>query len=143
MRPTFLNPLRGIVCLATSKEKIAHRETPWPILRNVLVMFFERQRPHAIRATIEVDVTDTLAQISALQRETRIALPFHVFAVYCIAQAISANPEFNTYRRRDKLITFDDVDILSPLDKRLPGGTRIPVGHIVRGASSSARRSSA
>lgn len=136
MQPTFLNPLRGIARLATTKEKVAHREAPWPILRNVLVMFFERQRPHAIRATIEVDVTETLARISALQRETRIALPFHVFAVYCFSRGISANPEFNTYRHRDTLVTFEDVDILSPLDKRLPGGIRIPVGHIVRGAQS-------
>ncbi|HTO63588.1 MAG TPA: 2-oxo acid dehydrogenase subunit E2 [Bradyrhizobium sp.] len=134
MHPTFLKQLRGIARVATPKEKIAHREAPWPILRNVLVMFFERQRPHVIRATIEVDVTETLARISALQRETRIALPFHVFAVFCFARGISANPEFNTYRRRDKLITFQDVDILSPLDKRLPGGIRIPVGYIVRGA---------
>jgi hypothetical protein len=134
LQPTSLDPLRGIVRLATTNGKVAHREAPWPILRNVLVMFFERQRPHAIRATIEVDVTETLARIRTLQRETRIALPFHVFAVYCFARGIGANPEFNTFRRRDKLITFEDVDILSPLDKRLPDGVRIPVGHIVRGA---------
>jgi hypothetical protein len=136
LQPTLLKPLRGTADHATANGKVAYREAQWPLLRNVLVMFFERQRPHAIRATIEVDVTETLGRIRALQRQTRLALPFHVFAVYCFARGISAHPQFNTYRRRDKLITFEDVDILSPLDKRLPDGVRIPVGHIVRGAQS-------
>jgi pyruvate/2-oxoglutarate dehydrogenase complex dihydrolipoamide acyltransferase (E2) component len=97
-------------------------------------MFFEQQRPHAIRGTIEIDVTDTLARIRFVERETRIALPFHVFAVHCVAQCVSENPGFNTYRRGDKLMTLADVDVYSALDKRLPNGVRIPVGHIVRGA---------
>jgi hypothetical protein len=114
--------------------KAPFRETPWPRLRNVLLMFFERQRPHAIRGTIEIDVTETLKRIRALERETRIALPFHAFATHCVAQGVNEFPLFNTYRRGDSLIAFDDVDILSPLDKRLPDGVRIPVGHILRGA---------
>jgi hypothetical protein len=131
---SLLNLWRGLAPLARVGVAAPHREAPWPILRNVLVMFFERKRPHPIAATLEVDVTQTLARIRAAQRETRIALPFHVFAVHCFARGIGANLEFNTYRRGDKLITFEDVDVLSPLDKRLPNGVRIPVGHIVRGA---------
>lgn len=117
-------------------EKPLFRKTPWPRLRNVLLMFFERQRPHAIRGTVEIDITETLRRIRALERETRIALPFHAFATHCVAQAVKEYPLFNTYRRGDSLIAFDDVDILSPLDKRLPDGARIPVGHILRGAQS-------
>lgn len=130
MRWKWLNLLRA----PGRDEKTPFRKTPWPKLRNVLLMFFERQRPHAIRGTIEVDVTETLKRIRALERETRIALPFHAFATHCVAQGVKEYPLFNTYRRGDSLIAFDDVDILSPLDKRLPDGARIPVGYILRGA---------
>jgi pyruvate/2-oxoglutarate dehydrogenase complex dihydrolipoamide acyltransferase (E2) component len=112
------------------------REAPWPILRNTLVMFFDQQRAHAIRGIVEVDVTDSLARLAAIRRELRIAVPFHAFAVHCVAQAVREHPALNTYRRGDRLITFEDVDILSPLDKRLPSGVRLPVGHITRAAQS-------
>ena len=129
-----LEGLRRFRGAAGGNENTPFRETPWPKLRNVLLMFFERQRPHAIRGTIEIDVTDALKRIRTLERETRIALPFHAFAAHCVAQGVKEYPLCNTYRRGDSLIAFDDVDILSPLDKRLPNGIRIPVGHILRGA---------
>jgi len=128
--PKFLHTLIGL----SERTTAPATEAPWPYLRNVLLMFFERQRPHAIRAMVEVDVTDSLARIRAIERELRIALPFHAFAVFCVSRAVDEHRTFNTYRRGDALVTFDDIDILSPLDKRLPQGVRIPVGHIVRGA---------
>jgi hypothetical protein len=129
LRWTWLKPLRR-----GADDRVPHTESPWPPLRNVLLMFFERQRPHAIRAMVEADVTEALLRIRTLERETRIALPFHAFAVHCVAQAVRDYPLLNSYRRGDGLIAFADVDVLSPLDKRLPNGVRIPVGHIVRGA---------
>jgi hypothetical protein len=41
-----------------------------------------------------------------------------------------------SYRRGNKLIRFDDIDVLTPIEKRLPHGVRIPVGYIVRAAQS-------
>jgi pyruvate/2-oxoglutarate dehydrogenase complex dihydrolipoamide acyltransferase (E2) component len=87
-----------------------------------------------MHGTAEVDVTDSLAAIRRIEKELRIAVSFHAFAVYCVVQAAMQHPLMHTYRYGKKLITFEDIDLLSPIDKRLPGGLRIPVGHIIRAA---------
>ena len=79
-------------------------------------------------------MTDALAAIRRLERELRIAVSLHAFILYCFVQAAREHPVAQTYRHKKKLITFEDIDLLTPIDKRLPNGVRIPVGHIVRAA---------
>lgn len=110
------------------------RETAWPEVRNALLAFFWQSRPHVMNGTTEVDVTESLAAIRRIEKELRIAVSFHAFAVYCVVQAAMQCPLMHTYRYGKKLITFEDIDLLSPIDKRLAGGVRIPVGHIIRAA---------
>ena len=110
------------------------REAAWPEIRNALLAFLWQGRPHVMHGTTEVDVTDSLAAIRRIEKELRIAVSFHAFAVYCVVQAAMQHPLMHTYRYGKKLITFEDIDLLSPIDKRLPGGVRIPVGHIIRAA---------
>lgn len=110
------------------------RERAWPEIRNALLAFLWQGRPHVMHGTTEVDVTDTLATVRRIEKDLRIAVSFHAFAVYCVVQAAMQHPLMHTYRFGRKLITFEDIDLLSPIDKRLPGGVRIPVGHIIRAA---------
>jgi pyruvate/2-oxoglutarate dehydrogenase complex dihydrolipoamide acyltransferase (E2) component len=112
------------------------QESPWPEIRNALLTFFWQSRPHVIHGSTEIDVTDTLASIRRIERELRIAVSFHAFVVYCVVQAAMQHPVMHTYRYGKKLLTFEDIDLLSPIDKRLPSGVRIPVGHIIRSAQS-------
>jgi pyruvate/2-oxoglutarate dehydrogenase complex dihydrolipoamide acyltransferase (E2) component len=116
------------------KRKPAAREAAWPEIRDALMTFFWQGRPHVIHGTTEVDVTDSLATIRQIEKELRIGVSFHAFAVYCVVQAAMQNPVMHTYRHGRKLLTFEDIDVLSPMDKRLRGGVRIPVAHILRGA---------
>jgi pyruvate/2-oxoglutarate dehydrogenase complex dihydrolipoamide acyltransferase (E2) component len=116
------------------KLQPAVRETPWPEIRNALVAFLWQRRSRLLRGTTEVDVTDSLASIRRIERELRIAISFHAFVVYCVVQAAMRHPVMHTYRYGRKLVTFEDIDIFSPIDRRLPGGVRIPVGHIIRAA---------
>ncbi len=110
------------------------QEACWPEIRNALIAFFWQSRPHVIHGTTEVDVTDSLAAIRRIEKDLRIAISFHAFVVYCAVQAAMQHPVMHTYRHGKKLLTFEDIDILSPIDKRLPAGVRIPVGHIIRAA---------
>ncbi len=112
----------------------AHTEKPWPVIRNALVSLLDQSRPHAIYGLGEVDVTDALAAIRRIEKELRTAVSFHAFILHCMARAIREHPIAQTYRYGKKLITFDDIDVMTPIDKRLPSGVRIPVGHIVRAA---------
>ncbi len=67
-------------------------------------VFSSGSAPHAIRASIEIDVTDALARIRAYRTRVAHRSPlFHVFAVYCVSRAVDAQPAFNTYRRGDRL----------------------------------------
>lgn len=116
------------------KPKPVVRESSWPEIRNALLTFFWQSRPNVINGTTEVDVTDSLAALRRTEKELRIAVSFHAFVVYCVVQAAMQHPVMHTYRFGKKLLTFEDIDILSPIDKRLPSGVRIPVGHIIRAA---------
>ena len=105
------------------------------MIRNALVSLLDQSRPHAIYGLGEVDVTDgRWPAIRRIEKELRAAVSFHAFILYCMTRAIGRHPVARTYRRGKKLITFEDIDVLTPLDKRLPSGVRIPVGHIVRSA---------
>jgi hypothetical protein len=117
-----------------SAETPSYTEKPWPVIRNALVTLLDQARPHAIYGLGEVDVTDALSAIRRIEKQLRVAVSLHAFILYSMAQAIREHPVAQTYRHKNKLITFDDIDVMTPLDKRLPSGVRIPVGHIVRGA---------
>jgi pyruvate/2-oxoglutarate dehydrogenase complex dihydrolipoamide acyltransferase (E2) component len=117
-----------------SSGRVAFTQTDWPQIRNALKAFLDHKRPNVINAAVEVDVTDGLAAIRRIEHELRVAVSFHAWVTWCVVQAAVAHPIVHTYRHGNKLITFDDIDILSPIDKRLPSGVRIPVGHIIRGA---------
>ena len=94
----------------------------------------DQSRPHAIYGLGEADVTEALAAIRHPERQLRVAVSLHAFIVYCFVQAAREQPVAQTYRHKNKLITFEDIDLLTPIDKRLPNGVRLPVGHIVRAA---------
>ncbi len=111
-----------------------YRQTEWPVIRNALTTFLDMQRPHMVQGFGEVDITEPLAAIRRRERELRVAISFHAFALYCMVQAAMQNPTVVTYRQGRKLITFEDIDVLTPVDKKLPSGVRIPVAHIVRAA---------
>lgn len=115
-------------------EKPAYTEKPWPQIRNALVSLLDQSRPHTIYGLGEADVTEALAAIHRIERQLRIAVSLHAFIVYCFVQAAREHPIAQTYRHGKKLITFEDIDLMTPIDKRLPSGVRIPVGHMIRAA---------
>jgi pyruvate/2-oxoglutarate dehydrogenase complex dihydrolipoamide acyltransferase (E2) component len=112
----------------------SYRMRPWPKLRDALVTFLEAHRPHTIYAFTEADVTDALLAIERLRRDSRIAVSFHAYVLHCLAQAAHAHPEVLAYRMGRRIVTFDDVDIGTAIDRRQPDGTRFPVAYVLRGA---------
>lgn len=107
---------------------------PWPIVRNALISVLNQHRPHTVYGFGEIDVTNALALISRYRRELRIAVSFHAFVAYCLAQAARQHPVMHTYRRGRSLIRFDDIDVGTAIDRRLPGGIRLAVGYTIRAA---------
>lgn len=112
----------------------AYREKPWPVLRNALIAYLNIRRPNSVQGFIEMDVTDALLAIHRVQRELRIAVSFHAYMLHCLVRALILHPGMVSYRRGNKLINFEDIDVLTPIEKRFANGLRIPTGYIVRGA---------
>ncbi len=112
----------------------AHRVTPWPTMRNAVVSVLRQQRPHTVYGFGEADVTEALIAIRRLQRELRVAVSFHAFVIHCLARAAAEHPAILTFRAGSRLITFGDADVATVIDKRFPGGVRVPAVYTVRAA---------
>lgn len=117
-----------------NKPGPAYRESPWPLLRNALVSYLDSSRPHLVQGVVEMDVTEALEAIWRIQHELQLAVSFHAFLVHSLVQAAMHHPAVVTYRRGNKLLTFEDIDVLNPIEKRLANGLRIPIAYILRAA---------
>lgn len=81
----------------------------------------------------EADITLAWERIIELRRSLRIAVSPHAYVLYCVARVLNEFPELNSYRRGRRLITFDDVDIGTTVERRLPGtGHRYAAGFVMR-----------
>ena len=114
-------------------EPVRYRERPWPPIRNAVESVLEQHRPHTVYGFGEVDVTEPLEEIARLRREERLAVSFHAFAIHALARAAAENPGVLTYRRGRKLVTFEDADVATTIEKRIQG-VRIPAVHTFRAA---------
>jgi pyruvate/2-oxoglutarate dehydrogenase complex dihydrolipoamide acyltransferase (E2) component len=112
-----------------------YSEVRWPPLRNAIVSLMENVRPNVMGASMEIDITDARTAIRNLQKDLKLALSLHAFLIYCLSRACMRVPETRTYRwGRHKLMIFEDVNVATPIEKRLAGGLRIPVTYVVRNA---------
>lgn len=111
-----------------------YREAPWPVLRNLVEGVLVRHRPHTFYGVMEVDVTEAMNRIAMLRRVHRIVVTLHSYALYCLSRAAVEHPGVLTYRRGNRLITFEDADIATAIDRVFPDGTRMPAIHTVRAA---------
>ena len=114
-------------------EPVRYRERPWPPIRNAVESVLEQHRPHTVYGFGEVDVTEPLEEIARLRREERLAVSFHAFAIHALARAAAENPGVLTYRRGRKLLTFEDADVATTIEKHIHG-VRIPAVHTIRAA---------
>ncbi|QJW83786.1 hypothetical protein HK414_06535 [Ramlibacter terrae] len=118
------------------RETVRYREEAWPQLRNLVEGVLRQHRPFTSWGFGEADVTDALAAIRDAQRRLRCAVSFHAFVLHCLARAASDNPGVLTYRRGNRLVTFEDVDVATAIDKRFANGVRLPAVYTVREAQS-------
>lgn len=107
---------------------------PWPAIRNAVIGTLNLHRPYTVYGFGEVDVTEAMARIARYRRELRIAVSFHAFVAYCLAQAAQKHPMLHTFRHGKNLIRFDDIDVSTAIDRRMPNGMQMAVGYTFRGA---------
>ncbi|HEY8358205.1 MAG TPA: 2-oxo acid dehydrogenase subunit E2 [Ramlibacter sp.] len=118
---------------AATKDPV-YQARPWPVLRNALVSYMNTHRHNGVQGFIEIDVTDALRRISEAQKTLRIAVSFHAYMLHAMVRALVLHPTMVSYRHKNQLVSFEDIDVLTPVEKRITDGGRIPVGYVVRGA---------
>lgn len=115
-------------------KSVGYSERPWPPLRNAVETVLQLHRPYTNWGLSEADVTLAITTMRRLQRQLKCAISFHAFMIYCLAQAAKQNPGVLCFRYGKKLITFDDADVATVIDKRFAGGVRMPAVYTVRAA---------
>jgi pyruvate/2-oxoglutarate dehydrogenase complex dihydrolipoamide acyltransferase (E2) component len=116
----------------TSSERYETR--PFLKIRRAYQHVYEAgRRKNIIHGLIEIDVTDArrkLAELEAAGEE----LSFSGFVMHAAARAVQADPIMHAYRRRNRLVLFDDVDVNMRVEIEL-AGQKIVKSVIVRAAN--------
>ncbi len=76
---------------------------------------------HHIVAFLELDVTEALVAIEALQRRGE-RMSLFAFLLRAVAQALAEHPRLNSVRDGSKVVLFSDVDINIPIEVDEPEG---------------------
>ena len=111
-----------------------YRQVPWPALRNAVENVLRQHRPHTYWGQAFFDLTDSLIALRAAQRELRIGVSLHAYVLFCLARAAADHPGVLTYRRGAQLLTFEDADVATLIDRRGEDGVRIPIVYTFRAA---------
>ena len=95
------------------------------------------KRKNIIHGLVEIDVTN--AQRLLRQREAAGEdLSFTAFLIHAVARAVDEDRIMHAYRRRGRLILFDDVDVNTQIETAV-GGQGIVKPLLIRSAGVSSR----
>jgi len=78
-----------------------------------------------IHSLAQVDITEPRSRIKEHFEKTGEKLSFTAYLVYCLAQVVRQHPRLNAFRRRNRLITLEDLTI-SVLVEREFMGEKVP-----------------
>src|SRR5210317_393480 len=89
---------------------------------------------HHVKALLEIDVTDARSKIK-LNRQSGKKISFVAWLIKVIADCVALHPPISgiNYRRGNKVVVFDDVDISLTIEKEVKG-TRVPLPYVIRKA---------
>jgi len=94
------------------------------------------EHKHIIHGLIEADVTTARQFIREYEARTGEQLSFTAFIIACVGKAVDENKLVNSYRLgRRKLITFNDVDVNTMLERVTAEGEKVVMPYVVRAAN--------
>jgi pyruvate/2-oxoglutarate dehydrogenase complex dihydrolipoamide acyltransferase (E2) component len=107
----------------------------FPPARRAIVDFLRvgRQKPF-VHGLIEVDVTYARRRLREHREATGEKLSFTAFVTKCVAQAVEENRWMQAYRRGNRLVLFDDVDVALPVEREFMGHA-MGVVYVLRAAN--------
>jgi pyruvate/2-oxoglutarate dehydrogenase complex dihydrolipoamide acyltransferase (E2) component len=78
-------------------------------------------RKNTFHSLAEVDISEPRRLIKAHFEKTGLKLSLTAYIVYCLAQVIRENPHLNSFIRRNRLITLDELTIGVLVEREFDG----------------------
>ncbi len=85
-----------------------------------------------VSGLIEVDITNALAKMGEIEKKQKYKVSMTGWVAKCVAQTVMENKHLNSYRKRRKIIIFDNVDISIIIELTLSSGKKIPYNYVIR-----------
>jgi pyruvate/2-oxoglutarate dehydrogenase complex dihydrolipoamide acyltransferase (E2) component len=120
-----------------TKERSGYKTIPFPKVRQPIVDALRWSRTMSVmHALVEIDVTDARAAVREYRKRSGEPLSFTAFLAYGLARAVGENPIVQAYRKRGRLIVFDDVDLSVQIERDIDDQGPAPVyPHVIKAAN--------
>lgn len=118
-------------------EKPGSVTVPFPKVRQPIVDALRWSgKMSVMHALVEIDVTDALAAVREYRRRTGGPLSFTAFLASCLARAVDEDKTVQAYRKRGRLVIFDDVDLSVQIERDIADQGKAPIyPHVVKAAN--------
>ena len=112
-----------------------HTLYPFSLERKQIVDFLSvAKKKHTASAVMDFDITGMRDELRSARRITKRHVSLTGYLLYCFAQAVESNKMVQAYRKGNKLVVFDDIDV-STMVERTVNGVQVPVSYILRKAN--------
>ncbi|MFC1919789.1 2-oxo acid dehydrogenase subunit E2 [Chloroflexota bacterium] len=118
------------------KKYKGYNETSFPKARLPVVDSLKQSRyMDTVHSLMEADVTEARRLIKESRNRTGEPLSFTAFLTYCLSRAVDEHKSVHAYRRGNKLVIYDEVDICVVVEREI-SGVRAPIfPHVVKSAN--------
>lgn len=112
-----------------------YRTLPWPPVRNLIreQMDIAAER-HNIHGLFDLDITLLTQQLKEKRKEGAI-YSFTACMLYYLAQTLNTQKELLAMKWGNKRILFEDIDLLTIVERKMKEGPSVPVALIIRAAN--------
>ncbi len=92
---------------------------------------------NTIWAFAEADVTDALQKLKEHKQKTGESISFTAFIITVFSRVVALHkyPMNSLMRKKNEIYTFQDVDVMTNIERVLPDGSKRPVSHTFRKAN--------
>jgi pyruvate/2-oxoglutarate dehydrogenase complex dihydrolipoamide acyltransferase (E2) component len=118
--------------------KPAYNTFDWPEIRNLVAdnMAIAAGRP-TIYSLFELDYTKVKKEMREREKSLFKGLSLNAYIVFLFAHLLQQNKGFLYFRHgKKKIVVFDEIDVLTIVEKRAKGQQSVPVAAIIRNAGS-------
>ena len=122
------------VYLLTNLKKPLHTTIPFSLERKQIVDFLSVGKSrHTASAIVEIDITGIRDQLREAKKKLKVTASLTGYLIHCYAKAVSADKRMQAFRKGNKLVIFDDIDIATMIERTV-NGEQVPVGYVIRKA---------